>query len=256
VKSVTRLGAGVEPVSTERLWITEPRRSTALAKVVAVRGGAFALDRSLFAPTSVLHRHPQPMDQGTVWLQGEKRLLVRVFQKDGVLWHQLRGTTPDVGETAQCHLDADRRLDAARAHTAMHLLMAALHKAVPNLPPMVRNPEVKGGGSFRLDLAGPVEPKVLAGCLAQARQWAQVDRAVAREHLARGHEAKILDAQRFHPPDPYPGPTTVLDVARIEGVCAYPCDGTLVERTNKVGPFALEHVRAARGGFSLVGRVG
>lgn len=240
-------------VRTERLWITEPRRSTALAKVVAVRGHAFALDRSLFAPASVLHRHPQPADKGTIWLTGEKRLLARVYQKDSILWHELRGTTPAVGDTAQCQLDADRRLDASRAHTAMHLFMAALHKA--NGPPMVRNPEVRGGGSFRLDLAAPVEPKVLAGCLAQARQWAGEDRPVAREHLARGHEAKILDAQRFHPPDPYPGPMTVLDVAVIRDVCSYPCDGTLVERTNKVGGFAIAQAQATRGGFTIVGRV-
>jgi Ser-tRNA(Ala) deacylase AlaX len=135
----------------------------------------------------------------------------------------------------------------------MHLLLAALHRA--NAPPLVRNPEVKGGGSFRLDLAAPVEPRTLADCLAQARQWATEDRPVRREHLARGHESKLLDAQRFHPPDPYPGPSTVLDVARVEGVCAYPCDGTHVERTGKVGAFAIAHAQASRGGFGLVARV-
>lgn len=241
-------------IATERLWLTEPRRATALAKVVAVRGKAFALDRSLFAPTSVLHRHPQPADQGTIWLAGDKRILARVYQKDGVLWHELRGTVPEVGAQAQCQLDADRRLEASRAHTALHLLMAALHRA--NAPPMARNPEVKGGGSFRLDFTAPVEPRLLADCLAQARHWASEDRPVARDHLARGHEAKILDAQRFNPPDPYPGPSTVLDVATVTGVCSYPCDGTHVERTGKVGAFAIAHARPAGHGFTLVGRVG
>lgn len=244
----------LRPVATERLWITEPRRSTALAKVVAVRGQAFALDRSLFAPASVFHRHPQPADKGTVWLTGEKRKLDRVFQRDGILWHQLRGTVPAVGEQAQCQLDADRRLEASRAHTAMHLLMAALHRG--NAPPLVRNPEVRGGGHFRLDLGGPVEPRALAGWLAQARQWVAEDRPVVREHLARGHEAKVLDAQRFHPPDPFPGPPGVLDVAVVTGVCSYPCDGTHVERTGKVGGFAIAEAHALRsGGFTLVGRV-
>lgn len=243
-------------IATERLWLTEPRRATCLAKVVAVRGHAFALDRSLFAPTSVLHRHPQPGDKGTVWFAGEKRILGRVYQREGVLWHEARGKVPAVGEQAQCLLDADRRLAASRAHTAMHLLLAALHRALPALPPLVRNPEVKGGGSFRLDLAAPVEPRVLAACLAQARQWALEDRPVAREHLARGHEAKVLDAQRFHPPDPYPGPPTVLDVAAIPGVCSYPCDGTLVERTGKVGGLAIAQATATgSGGFTVVGRV-
>lgn len=241
-------------VATERLWITEPRRSTALAKVVAVRGLAFALDRSLFAPASVFHRHPQPADKGTIWLAGEKRKLERVFQRDGVLWHQLRGTVPAVGEQAQCHLDADRRLEASRAHTAMHLLLAALHRG--NAPPLVRNPEVRGGGHFRLDLGGLVQPKDLAAWLAQARQWSKDNVPIVRDHLARGHEAKILHAQRFHPPDPYPGPPDVLDVTTITGVCSYPCDGTHVERTGKVGDFAIAQANPMRGGgFTIVGRL-
>ena len=241
-------------VATERLWLTEPRRATCLAKVVAVRGPAFALDRSLYAPASVLHRHPQQGDLGTVWLTGEKRVLLRSFLAGGVLWHQLRGTVPAVGEQAQCQLDVGRRLLASRAHTAMHLLLAALYRA--NAPPMVRNPEVRGGGTFRLDLAAPVEPRLLASCLAQARQWATEDRPVAREHLARGHEAKVLDAQRFHPPDPYPGPATVLDVAAIRGVCSYPCDGTHVERTGKVGNLVVAQAQATRSGFTVVAKVG
>jgi Ser-tRNA(Ala) deacylase AlaX len=96
----------------------------------------------------------------------------------------------------------------------------------------------------------------LAGWLAQARQWVAEDRPVKREHLARGHEAKILDAQRFQPPDPYPGPPTVLDIAAITGVCSYPCDGTHVERTGKVGEVVVAQANATRGGgFSIVGRV-
>jgi Ser-tRNA(Ala) deacylase AlaX len=135
----------------------------------------------------------------------------------------------------------------------MHLLLAALHRA--DAPPLVRDPEVKGGGSFRLDLAAPMEPRMLAACLAQARQWVLEDRPVKREHLARGHEARILDAQRFQPPDAYPGPPTVLDAVVVDGVCSYPCDGTHVERTGKVGDFAIAQAQPSRGGFVVVGRV-
>jgi Ser-tRNA(Ala) deacylase AlaX len=148
--------------------LTEPRRLTALARVVAVHGHSFTLDRSLFAPTSTAHRHPQPADKGTVWMAGQKRRLERVFERDGALWHTLRGAVPGPGTQVQCALDADRRLAASRAHTAMHLLLAALHRA--DAPPLVRDPEVKGGGSFRLDLAAPMEPRMLAACLAQAPQ--------------------------------------------------------------------------------------
>jgi Ser-tRNA(Ala) deacylase AlaX len=48
----------------------------------------------------------------------------------------------------------------------------------------------------------------------------------------------------------------VLDVAAVTGVCSYPCDGTHVARTGKVGALAIAHARAGRGMFSLVARVG
>ncbi|HLF16692.1 MAG TPA: hypothetical protein VI796_04590, partial [Candidatus Thermoplasmatota archaeon] len=227
---------------------------TAIVRVTAVRGGAFTLDRSLFAPTSRSHRHPQPHDQGTVWWEGEKRWLEKVVERDGGPWHRLHGVVPVVGAELNCHLDGERRLQASRAHTAMHLVLKALHAA--GAPPLVADPEVKGGATFRLALAAAALPRLLADALAQANRWIGEDRKVVREHLPRGAEARLLDAQAFRPPDPYPGPASVLDVVRIEGVCGYPCDGTHVERTGAVGRIALAEARGGRGGgFTLIGRV-
>ena len=241
-------------VATERLWLTEPRRSTCLARVVAVRGPAFALDRSLFAPTSRSHRHPQPHDQGTIWWEGEKRILVKVADRDGALWHILRGVRPPVGTELNCHLDPDRRLLASRAHTAMHLMLKALGDA--GAPPLVADPEAKGGGNVRFELAAPVSPRLVADALAQANHWVQAGAPVRREFIARGLEAKSLDAQRFQPPQPYPGPPDTLAVVRIEGVCAYPCDGTHVERTSQVGRIVVAEARNRAGGATLVAKVG
>jgi Ser-tRNA(Ala) deacylase AlaX len=228
----------------EKLWLTDPRRRTALAKVTRVKGGAFALDRCLFAPTSHLHRHPQPKDVGTVWFEGEKRILVDVRERDGFVWHRLRGFTPPVGAQLNCHLDADRRLAASRAHTAMHLLVRALGAT------MVRDPEVKGGGHFRLELDAPIPAKDLAQALAQANAWVAEGHRVTREHLPRS-AAHLIDAQRFQPPDPHPGPE-VLTVARIDGVCAYPCDGTHVDNTRDVGRIVIVEAH----GRVVVGRAG
>jgi Ser-tRNA(Ala) deacylase AlaX len=240
---------------TERLWLTQPRRATAIAKVVAVEGGLFALDRSLFAPTSRLCRHPQPHDMGMVWIDGgEKRKLVRVLDRGGRLWHQLRGTVPPVGATLNCQLDQERREKESRAHTAMHLLLVALQRA--GAGPLVADPTVKGGGTFRLDFAQAPAPKLLAAALAQANQWVQDNRPVRVEHVLRGMETKVLDAQQFEVPDPYPGPDGSVPAARVEGVCCLPCDGTHVERTLKVGRVVVAQAHRGAGGFVVVGRVG
>jgi Ser-tRNA(Ala) deacylase AlaX len=244
----------MEPVPTERLWLTEPRRTTSLAKVTVVHGHAFALDRSLFAPTGRAHRHPQPADQGTVWWEGEKRRLERVYEKEGTLWHELRGTVPEVGVQLQCHLDTDRRSEASRAHTAMHLFLRALLDE--RAPPLVADPEIKGGGNFRLDLQAFVAPPVLARVRARVEAWIASNVAVLVDHLPRGFEAQQLTPQGFQPPDPYPGPRTSLTVVRIGDVCAYPCDGTHVARTGQVGSVVVAEARAkADGSFVIVGKV-
>ncbi len=238
-------------MGTERLWLTELRRSTALAKVIAVRGRAFAVDRSLFAPTSRTYRHSQPQDQGTVWVGGEKRRMMRSFERDGMLWHELRGTRPDVGETAQCQLDRERRDAASRGHTAMHLALAALAQA--KAPPLVADPEVKGGGQFRFELQRAVTPDILAAVRKRVLQWAAQDFPVTREHWPRGSAAKVLTPQNFDPPDAFPGPE-VLEAVRIDGVCAYPCDGTHLERTGKLKGLVFSHAQTRRDGrFILVG---
>lgn len=238
---------------TERLWLSEPRRTTCLAKVTAVSGRLFALDRSLFAPTSHAHRHSQPMDQGTVWWAGEKRRLVRVLEKGGTLWHELRGTVPDVGVQLQCHLDAERRERESRAHTAMHLWLKALSDL--RAPPHVADPQVKGGGTFRFDLQGFVPPALLAQARQQVEAWVAQDLPVTVDHLPRGYEAQELTAQAFAPPDPYPGPDTSLAVVRIGKLCAYPCDGTHVARTRQVGGTVVAQAQPTRAGFLLVCKV-
>jgi alanyl-tRNA synthetase len=239
--------------ATERLWLTDPKRTTAICKVVATRGGAFALDRSLFAPASRTHRHPQPHDQGTVWWEGEKRWLDRVFERDGAVWHVARGVVPPAGSELNCHLDTERRELASRAHTAMHLMLKAL--ADRGAPPLVADPEVKGGGNVRLDLAAAVAPRVLADALAQANRWVDEDRRVLREFLPRDAAERLLDRQSFQPPDPYPGPPDSLTAVRIEGLCAYPCDGTHVERTARVGRIVVAESRGGQARGTVVVRV-
>lgn len=239
---------------TERLWLTQPRRATALAKVVSVRGDEFALDRSLFAPTSRLHRHPQPNDLGVAWIEGgEKRKLIGVRVHDGILWHKLRGAVPPVGATLNCQLDQDRRELESRAHSAMHLLLAALHKQ--GAPPMTADPVVKGGGSFRLEFDGFLQPKLLAAALAQANQWVAAGHNVTVEHVLRGMEARVLDAQSFVVPDPYPGPDGAVTAVRIANVGCYPCDGTHVERTNQIGRIVVANAHPGTHGFVVVGRI-
>lgn len=239
-------------MATVPLWITEPRRATSLSTVTARRGMWFALDRSLYAPSSKAYRHPQPQDQGYVWLQGTKRRLVEVHWRDGELWHRCRDWSPAIGDKLQCHLDADRRLEASRAHTAMHLLVKALADAGGVL---ARDPEVKLGGNVRLDLAAPLPPATLANVRKRVLGWCKPGIAVARDAVLRSLQDRVLDVQPFLPPDPYPGPADSLTTVAVAGACAFPCDGTHVDRTDRITDLVFAEAKPTRAGFLLVARV-
>ncbi len=236
----------------ERLWITEPRRVTCLCTVTAVQGDRFVVDRALFAPRSRAVRHPQYADAGTVWWDGEKRRLASVEDRDGTVWYRLRGTVPEVGVELQCQLDQDIGDLNDRAHTAMHLLIAALQQA--GAPPMTADPEVKGGGNARLTFQRPVARNVLAAAVQRVTQWIQADVPVQRAWATRAEAERFATVQNFSPFDPVPGGDPV-PLVRIEGVCVFGCDGTHADRTGRVGGFGIGHAAQGKEGFVVVGRV-
>jgi Ser-tRNA(Ala) deacylase AlaX len=234
----------------EKLWITQPARATCLARVTAVRGDEFTVDRALFAPTSRACRHPQYADEGTVWWDGEKRRLQRVREAYGV-WYTLRGTVPDVDAQLQCQLDSDVRDLASRAHTAMHLMLAAFSA---DAAPLVADPEVRGGGNFRLTFAWPMQPEVLAAALNAMHRAIHADVVVKRGFAPRAACERFVTRQHFQPPDPVPGPD-IVPLVHVGDACVYPCDGTHVDRTARIGRVAVAHAASGKDGFVVVVQV-
>jgi alanyl-tRNA synthetase len=242
----------VTPDTAERLWETEPGRKTALAEVVDTRGEEFRLDRALFRLKSRDYRHPQRADAGTVWVDGgDKHQLVTVFEREGLVWHRVDGETPSVGDELQLHLDRARRELDSRAHTAMHLLLRAVTQLVDVT--LVDDPEVKGGGRFRLDLRGwSIRPDVLAEAVDRVNTWIDDDVPVERAYEPRDVAEHKLDPQPFEEGAPYPGPGTTVEVVRVDGVCAYPCDGTHADRTGELEELVLREADPRQEGVWMV----
>jgi Ser-tRNA(Ala) deacylase AlaX len=237
---------------TERLWETEPGRNTALAEVVETRGEEFRLDRSLFRPKSRAYRHPQRADGGTVWVQGgDKQQLVTAFERNDQLWHRVDGPTPAVGDELQLHLDQDQRELDSRGHTAMHLLLRAITQLVDVT--LVDDPEVKGGGRFRLDLRGwSIQPGVLAEAVERANTWIEQDVPVEHGYTPRDVAEHKLDPQPFEKGESYPGPSTTIETVGVDGVCAYPCDGTHADRTGDLEDLVLREADPRQEGVWMV----
>jgi misacylated tRNA(Ala) deacylase len=103
---------------TELLYLRDAYLRAFDARVVGVRDGAVALDRTAFYPTG----GGQPHDTGSL---GAAR--VTDVRKEGeVVWHTLDGPAPGDGEIVRGELDWDRRHALMRTHTALHVLCGVI----------------------------------------------------------------------------------------------------------------------------------
>jgi misacylated tRNA(Ala) deacylase len=107
-----------EPVETESLYLRDAYLRRFSATVTAVRDGSVALDRSAFYPTG----GGQPHDTGRLGALA----VTGVRKDDGVVWHAVDGTLPEVGDVVEAELDWDRRHGLMRTHTALHVLCGVI----------------------------------------------------------------------------------------------------------------------------------
>lgn len=106
---------------TERLYLTDDSCLRNEAKVLEVREGTLAFDRSCFYPGG----GGQPPDQGIVLIGTRSLPITSVAAgEDGVLWHATSETaSPDlVGQAAILSVDPARRDALTRYHTVLHVL--------------------------------------------------------------------------------------------------------------------------------------
>ena len=215
-----------------RLYLEDPRRKTALATVVGHAAGGFLLDKTLFHAPLAGYHHAQPCDLGHVLAEGHKLKLDKVFWDRGRLVHKTSGPLPALGAKAQLHLDAPRRELQARAHLAMHLLVAATVECGGTL---LDKPTVVGGGEARLHarFREPTQtalPKVLA----RAQQLADARDAVTTLWAVRDDALRMVAPHVVALDAVAPGEPT-LRLVRAGPTCVLPCDAPLPERTSDVG---------------------
>ncbi len=117
---------------TELLYHTDAYLKEFEATVVAVEGGAIALDRTAFYPGG----GGQPHDVGTVsvgersWpvTKARKTRPERVEGASEHIWHEIAGEPPAVGAVLRGAVDWERRYKLMRTHTAMHILCGVIFR--------------------------------------------------------------------------------------------------------------------------------
>lgn len=233
--------------ATQRLYLEDARRKTALALVTAHASGGFLLDKTVFHTPDWRYHHQQPCDRGHVIADGHKLKINKVgWDQRGRLIHRTEGPIPSVGAKAQLHLDADRRLLQARAHTLMHLLLHALAECKAQV---LSQPEVMGGGEVRVNAKFREAPETAwQKVLSRAKQLAEARTDVVTTWMPREDAARIVTPQGMPLAQIAPDEPT-LRIVRI-GTNALPCDAPLVSHSWEVGEWRAALPQPAREGAS------
>lgn len=220
-------------MTTHALFSDDAYLRECAATVVAVEDGAVVLDRTVFYAQG----GGQPGDTGTLLLPDGGRAAVRDTRKaeaPGAIRHLLAedAQPPPVGERLTAALDWQRRLRLMRAHTALHLLCAAVGGSVTG----GQVGEAKGRLDF--DLAEGVDKEALA---AKLNAWVAADHPVrarwidADELAARPELVRTMSVR----------PPTIAGRVRlveIEAVDLQACGGTHVASTAEIGRIEIGKV--------------
>lgn len=219
---------------TEPLYVAEPYRKSATARVIALTGeGGLIVDRTIFYPRG----GGQPGDSGTLDWDGGRIAIATTIKGDGgaiILVPAEPCALPPVGADTAQSLDWDRRHGHMRIHTALHLLSVVLPYPVTG--------GAIGPDKGRLDFDMPDsldDPAVIEG---------RLNALVTRDLPVT--EAWITEAEL----DANPGLVKTLSVQPPRGagrirlirigaddspVDLQPCGGTHVARTGEIGKLAL-----------------
>jgi misacylated tRNA(Ala) deacylase len=215
------------------------------ARVVAVRPGAIALDRSAFHPGG----GGQVGDVGEIeWSSG--RAAVTHIEIDGDTWWHVLGdgsaVPPDdtdgaSGAAVEVTIDAGHRLAIASLHTISHVLNAFVFEEFSGA--LVTGAQITGDGRGRMDfdlpavdndrlraLEGPINDVIARGVAVDA---VYVD----------ANEAALVDGLvRSMSVAPPPTPDGRLRVIEIEGLDRQACGGTHLSSTAQSRPIAITKV--------------
>ena len=224
---------------TEPLFMTDPYRKSATARVIALtEEGGIVLDRTIFYPRS----GGQPGDSGTLDLGDQRIAIATAVKGEGgaiVLVPAEAVTLPPLEAEVEQRLDWERRYGHMRIHTALHLLSVVLPFPVT-------------GGAIahdkgRLDFDMPEMPDADERAILEGRLNALVTRdlVVSEEWITEAE----LDAQ--------PGLVKTMSVQPPRGtgrirlvrigdgagqVDLQPCGGTHVARTAEIGKLTIAKI--------------
>jgi Ser-tRNA(Ala) deacylase AlaX len=196
------------------------------ASVVAQSGQAVRLDRTVFYPGG----GGQPPDVGWLRWPGGETGVVGMKEEGDTVWHVLEGPVPPVGQNVRGILDWERRYAIMRYHSALHVLVGAVHH--------LYKASVTGVAIYpnraRMDFAlEDLSRERVAAIEAEANRVIQESRRILVRWISR-EEFEQADLVRLAR-NLVPSGLQRIRVIDIEGFDAQADSGTHVANTQEIG---------------------
>lgn len=222
---------------TVKTYYENPNLLELESRIIGVFGDKVILDRTIFYPEG----GGQPADTGKLVFNGKETFVKDVRNVNNRIIHFIEGPVPPVNSIIKTMVDAERRLQLRRAHTATHIVNASARMVLGNH--VWQAGAQKDIVESRLDITHP---------LPLTSEEVERIESKANEIVLSNIDVKVhilprTIAEREYGFRIYQGgavPGKELRIVKIEGLDAEACGGLHVNKTGDVG--LIKIVKAER----------
>lgn len=218
-------------METQHLYHSNAYCQTFTARVVAVAEDAVALDATAFYPGG----GGQPHDLGHLSTPEQTWPVLKVFARNGLIWHSIAGHPPAPETVVTGALEWERRYALMRTHTAMHILCGVVWRDYGakvtggNMTPLEGRMDFEFE-TLQRELVDEIEAKINAE-VAAARE-------VSTRFLPRAEADRHPDLIRTKI-NLLPESIAVVRIVEIAGLDVQADGGTHVANTREVGALSI-----------------
>jgi len=229
---------------TDRIYLRDANLLSFTATVLSVDDNRVELDQTAFYATS----GGQPHDTGHITWESGAASVIDVRSVEGKVLHTLAGLIPEVGTEIHGEIDADRRKNMMRTHTAMHILCGVIWRDWKRVVTGGNMDALSGRMDFEIEqIPEGFAKKIEDLCNVEIK----ADRPVEVSFMSR--ESAVFDRDLIRTKtNLVPESVSEIRVVDIVGLDRQADGGTHVSSTNQVGRIEITKTESKGKGFKRV----
>ena len=229
---------------TDRIYLRDANLLSFTATVLSIDDNRVELDQTAFYATS----GGQPHDTGHITWESGAASVIDVRSVEGKVLHTLAGLIPGVGTEIHGEIDADRRKNMMRTHTAMHILCGVIWRDWKRVVTGGNMDALSGRMDFEIDqIPEGFAKKIEDLCNVEIK----ADRLVEVSFMSR--ESAVFDRDLIRTKtNLVPESISEIRVVDIVGLDRQADGGTHVSSTNQVGRIEITKTESKGKGFKRV----